>query len=140
VFYPSGIIIGAIPEKRRNGPQNAATLYFKDKTEGQIQTLFKPIVNDSMSTVGVTLIYQDLNAQIKTIPFAESASFDLDQYVTEKATDGLFTMLAKEEANIRTNFTARVTDILKRCSRNSSPHGYLTPSMSSPGYSSVEIT
>lgn len=101
-----------------SGPQNAATLYFKDNTGGQLQTLFKPIVKDSMSKVGVTRSYQDLNAQIKTIPFAGNTNFDLDQYVTEKATDGLFTMLAKEEANIRTNPTARVTDLLKKVFAN----------------------
>lgn len=116
-----------------SGPQNAATLYFKDKTGGQLQTLFKPIVKDSMSKVGVTRSYQDLNAQIQTIPFAGNTSFDLDQYVTEKATDGLFTMLAKEEANIRTNPTARVTDLLKRCSRTSNPcHKYQYNSLAQP--------
>ncbi|MFZ0240595.1 MAG: DUF4197 domain-containing protein [Desulfobacterales bacterium] len=101
-----------------SGPKDAATLYFKDKTGDQIQALFKPIVKDSMSKVGVTRSYQELTAQVKTIPFAGNASFDLDQYVTGKATDGLFTMLAKEEANIRTNPTARVTDLLKKVFAN----------------------
>jgi hypothetical protein len=40
--------------------------------------------------------------------------FNLDQYVTDKALDGLFVMLAQEEAKIRTDPAARVTDILKK--------------------------
>ena len=97
-----------------NGRNNEATLYFKDKTGQQLQKLFKPLVKNSMSTVGVTRIYQDLAAKIKTIPFAGAMSFDLDQYVTEKAIDGLFIMLAKEEVTIRSEPSARVTDVLKK--------------------------
>lgn len=105
-------------QKILNGSQNQATLYLEDKTGLQIQKLFKPTVKDSMSKVGVTKSYQDLNAQMKTIPFAGTLNFDLDQYVTEKATDGLFIMLAKEEANIRSNPSARVTDLLKKVFAN----------------------
>ncbi len=43
-----------------------------------------------------------------------SSSFDLDQYVTGKALDGLFTMLAEEEKKIREDRAARVTDLLKK--------------------------
>jgi hypothetical protein len=44
----------------------------------------------------------------------EIGNLDLDQYVTEKAVDGLFVMLAKEEAKIRQDPAARVTDLLKK--------------------------
>lgn len=105
-------------QKILNGSKDQATRYLKDKTGLELQKRFKPIVKDSMSTVGVTRRYQDLMAQLKTIPFAETVSFDLDQYVTEKATDGLFVMLAKEEANIRSNPSARSTDLLKKVFAN----------------------
>ena len=39
---------------------------------------------------------------------------DLEEYVTQKAMDGLFLMLAQEEAKIRKDPAARVTDLLKR--------------------------
>jgi hypothetical protein len=48
------------------------------------------------------------------VPFTKSLSFDLDQYVTDKALDGLFFMLAEEEKKIRQDPTARVTDLLKK--------------------------
>jgi hypothetical protein len=96
------------------GRDNEATLYFKDKTFTRLHAIFKPIVNKTMSQVGVTRRFQDLNAKLNKIPFAERLSFDLDQYVTGRALDGLFLMLAEEEAKIREDPAARVTDLLKR--------------------------
>ncbi len=100
-------------EKILKGRDNEATLYFKDKTSAQLQALFMPIIKESMSSVGVTRTYQDLEKKIQSIPFTGTSSFNLDQYVTEKSIDGVFVMLAKEEANIRKNPAARVTDLLK---------------------------
>jgi len=96
------------------GRDNAATLYFKDKTSGRLQEIFKPIIHQAMSEVGVTRYYQALDDRIKTIPFADHLSFDLDQYVTGKALDGLFLILADEEKKIRKDPAARVTSLLKR--------------------------
>jgi hypothetical protein len=63
----------------------------------------------------VTKTYQDLEAEVKSVPFGPNiaTNLDLDQYVTGKALDGLFTMLAEEEKQIRQNPAARVTDLLK---------------------------
>ena len=97
-----------------DGPDNAATQYFQDKTEGHLQKIFKPITHQAMSEVGVTSYYQTIDDKIKTIPFADQMSFDLDQYVTDKALDGLFLMLAEEEKKIRQDPAARVTNLLKK--------------------------
>ena len=101
-------------QKILDGRENAATLYFEDKTRGQLFKTFEPIVHSSMSEVGVTRSYQDLNTKVQTIPFAESMNLDLDQYVTNQALNGLFLMLAEEELKIRQDPTARVTDLLKQ--------------------------
>ena len=66
-----------------------------------------------MASVCVTRTYQGLEQKIQSIPFVGNSSFNLDQYVTEKSIDGVFVMIAKEEANIRKNPAARVTDLLK---------------------------
>lgn len=97
-----------------NGESNEATLYFQEKTSSRLREIAKPIVRDAMSGVGVTRTYQDLDRTAHTIPFAGSYSFDLDQYVTDKALTGLFLMLAKEEKKIRENPAARTTDLLKK--------------------------
>ena len=97
-----------------DGSDDAATRYFRQKTSGRLQTLFEPITHQAMSEVGVTRSYQTLDAKIQTIPFADQMSLDLDQYVTDKALDGLFLMLAEEEKRIRRDPAARVTDILQK--------------------------
>ena len=96
------------------GSDNEATLYLKDKTFEKLGRTFKPIVNESMSGIGVTQQYQDINTKLSGIPFMKPLSFDLDQYVTEGALDGLFYMLAEEERKIRSDPAARVNDILKK--------------------------
>jgi hypothetical protein len=101
-------------QKILGGPDDAATLYFKDQTYGRLQEIFKPLVRNSMSAVGVTRSYQELNAKMQRVPFAGSLNFDLDQYVTDGALNGLFKMLADEEKKIRTQPAARVTDLLKK--------------------------
>jgi len=100
-------------KKILNGRNNEATLYFKDKTYDRLGDIFKPIVHESMSKVGVTRQYQDLETKVRSIPFTNLYNFDLTQYVTGKALDGLFLMVEEEEQKIRENPAARVTELLK---------------------------
>jgi hypothetical protein len=95
------------------GRDNEATLYFKDRTWQKLDNAFKPIVHSTMSDVGVTRSYQDLEAKVKTMPFSDRLNVDLDKYVTGKALDGLFTMLGEEESKIRKEPAARATSLLK---------------------------
>lgn len=97
-----------------NGRDNEATLYFQEKTSPRLREIVKPIVRDAMGQVGVTRSYQELDKTVRTIPFAGSTSFDLDQYVTDEALEGLFFMVAEEEKKIRENPAARTTDLLKK--------------------------
>jgi len=96
-----------------SGNETAATDYFKGKTTDKLTVAFKPIVDKSMNEVGVTRQYNELVGRFQSIPFMKSETFDLDHYVVTKALDGLFHMVGEEEKKIRTNPTARVTDLLK---------------------------
>lgn len=96
-----------------NGNDTAATDYFKGKTSKKLHSAFRPTVETVMADVGVTRQYNDLIGRYKAVPFAKGISFDIDQYVTEKTTDGLFFVVGQEEQKIRTNPAARVTDLLK---------------------------
>jgi hypothetical protein len=96
-----------------NGNDTAATDYFKSKTSKKLHSAFRPTVESVMADVGVTRQYNDLIGRYKSVPFTNSMSFDIDQYVTEKTTDGLFLVVGQEEKKIRTNPAARVTDLLK---------------------------
>jgi len=96
------------------GRDNEATLYLKDKTGTKLLETFKPLVHQAMGNVGVTKQYQDLETRVKNIPLVgTSLNLDIDQYVSEKALNGLFIMLEKEERKIRKDPAARVTELLK---------------------------
>lgn len=96
-----------------NGGNTAATDYFRSKTTKSLQTAFLPSVTKVMGQVGVNQQYNNLIGKYKDVPFSRSIAFDVNQYVTERTTDGLFYMIAQEEMKIRTNPAARVTDLLK---------------------------
>jgi len=100
-------------KKILRGGDTAATDYFKNKTQDQLSTAFKPEVEKAMNQVGVTAQYKELVGQYTTLPFVTVPAFDLDNYVVGKSLDGLFYTLAEEEKKIRTNPAARVTDLLK---------------------------
>ncbi len=96
-----------------NGGDTAATDFFKKKTNDKIYNAFKPIISSSMDEVGVTHSYKAMMGKYESIPFMSKESVDLDHYVTTKAMDGLFSMVGQEEKKIRTDPSARVTDLLK---------------------------
>ena len=96
-----------------SGHETAATDYFKSKTTDKLTVAFRPVVDRTMNEVGVTRQYKELVGRFQAIPFVKTESFDIDQYVLTKALDGLFYVLGQEERKIRTNPTARVTDLLK---------------------------
>jgi hypothetical protein len=96
-----------------NGSDTAATDYFKSRTSKKLHTAFRPSVETVMNDVGVNRQYNELIGRYQSVPFAQSIAFDVNQYVTEKATDGLFFVVAQEERKIRTNPTARVNDLLR---------------------------
>jgi hypothetical protein len=95
------------------GNDTAATEYFKIKTSKKLHTAFQPTVQSVMNEIGVTRQYNELIGRYKTVPFAQSVTFDINAYVTEKSTDGLFFVVGQEEKKIRTNPSARVTDLLR---------------------------
>jgi hypothetical protein len=95
------------------GGDTSATEYFREKTHDRIFKAFKPVVSASMDEVGVTRSYKDMIRKYESFPFMKSGSLDLDNYVTNKALDGLFYTVGEEEKKIRTNPAARVTDLLK---------------------------
>lgn len=96
-----------------NGGDTAATDYFQDKTTDRLAAAFRPVVDKAINEVGVTRRYKELIGRYEAIPFVTSERFDIDQYVVTKALDGLFYVVGEEERKIRTNPTARVTDLLK---------------------------
>lgn len=97
------------------GPDDAATQYFRKNNEAKLKERFLPIVKQATDQAGVTSAYKKLLD--KAGPAAGllgKQATDVDGYVTGKAMDGLFKMIAAEEKAIRQNPVARTTDLLKK--------------------------
>lgn len=95
------------------GSDTAATEYFKSKTTDRLTAAFRPVVERTLNEVGVTRQYRALLGEARAIPFFRAESYNLDAYVLGKSLDGLFHVVGEEERKIRTNPSARVTELLK---------------------------
>ena len=96
------------------GQPDAATQFLKKTTTAQLKEKFKPIVQTSLDKVSATKYYGDLVGNYNRVPFVSKVNPDLNEYATDMAIQGLFTMIAKEEKNIRQDPAARTTDLLKK--------------------------
>lgn len=102
----SGILLGS--------NQEGATDYLKSATTSQLTAKFTPIIDKSLNEVNATKYWGEMITRYNKIPLVEKVNPDLTSYVTEKALDGLFKMVAKEEQQIRQNVGARTTDLLQK--------------------------
>lgn len=96
------------------GKDNAATQYLRDKTTAELRVKFRPVVQTAIDKVELTKYWSPIITQYNKIPLVEKQNPDLTAYVTERAMDGLFKLIADEELKIRKNPAARINDILKR--------------------------
>ncbi len=96
------------------GEQDAATQYLNRTTSPSLKDKFKPVIKNSLEKVNATKYYSDLINTYNKIPLVQKMNPNLDDYATNKAIEGLFIMIAKEEKNIRNNPGARTTELLKR--------------------------
>ncbi|WP_137401177.1 DUF4197 domain-containing protein [Echinicola rosea] len=97
------------------GDDDAATQYLQRTTTEQLTALFKPHVQESLDKVGATRYYGDLVNSYNTFPTTnKKLDPDLNSYVTDRAIEGLFKLIAEEEKAIRENPLERTSSILKR--------------------------
>ena len=97
-----------------SGQEDAATEYFKRVTSSQLSAKFSPIIQNSLNQVGATRYWGDAITRYNQIPLVADINPDLTAYVTQRAIDGLFHEIAREELKIRTNLAARNTSLLQR--------------------------
>ncbi len=96
------------------GAQTAATQYLKDKTSDQLYVAFKPEITVSLNQYGALDYWSKAVNTYNRIPFVDQVNPSLDDYVTKQALNGLFSMVANKELDIRANKASRVTDLLKK--------------------------
>ncbi len=97
-----------------NGSNDAATSYLKTNTQAELLKKFRPVIERALSKVNATKYWSNVMDTYNKIPGVQKMNPDLAGYATQKAIDGLFIMVAKEELKIRQDPAARVTDILKK--------------------------
>ncbi|MBJ2175384.1 DUF4197 domain-containing protein [Aureibaculum sp. A20] len=96
------------------GEDNAATEFLKTGTADALYAKFEPVIKTSFDKVGADKIWANLIGKYNTIPFVKKVNPDLTNYVTQEALTGVYTMIAVEEKEIRTNAASRTTDVLKK--------------------------
>ncbi len=96
------------------GSDDAATQYLVRTTSDQLRGKFKPVISNALDKTNATKYYGDIINTYNKVPFVEKVDPDLENYATQKALDGLFFLIAKEEQKIREDPMARTTDLLKR--------------------------
>jgi hypothetical protein len=96
------------------GPEDAATQYFRSKMSKPLAQQMTPVVSESLQDVGALKSYDNVMSEYRSVPFVPDARADLTEYVTEKAIDGIFHYMGKEEAAIRRNPAKRTTELLRK--------------------------
>jgi len=96
------------------GPEDAATRYFREKMSPELALEMTPLIEDSLSKVGAIKSYDTMMKQYKSLPFVPDVKADLTDHVVEKGMDGIFYYMAREEAAIRQNPVKRTTELLKK--------------------------
>jgi len=95
------------------GNPDAATQFLRRTCMNSLTEKMKPIVRQALNQVEATKYWSDLVKPYNMIS-KQKINPDLTAYVTEKAMDGLFTLIAKEELRIRKDPVARTTEVLQR--------------------------
>ena len=95
------------------GDKDAATQYLQ-RTSGQVLIAkFEPIIQSNLQKANATKYWTDAIKAYNAVPFVQKMNPNLSQYVTQKATDGIFLMVAIEEGKIRENPAQRVGSVLQ---------------------------
>ncbi|KQC31461.1 DUF4197 domain-containing protein [Flagellimonas eckloniae] len=96
------------------GNDNAATIYLEQSTKTKLYEKFNPIIKTSFSKVGADQIWSNIITKYNNLPLTSNVNPDLTDYTTQEALDGVYTMIAIEEKDIRTKISSRTTDLLRK--------------------------
>src|SRR5690606_29761868 len=96
------------------GGNNAATSYLKSRTQQELMSAFSPVIKQSLDKVGAQKAWEQAFKAYNQLPMVSKVNTDLTQYVTQKATDGMFVTIAEEEMKIRQNPMGQASDLLRR--------------------------
>lgn len=96
------------------GGDTAGTDYFRRSTQAELRRRFLPIVKQATAKVGLARQYNQYAEKAAGFGMVKKEHANLDDYVTQKALDGLFFMVAEEEKKIRQDPVGAGTSIIRK--------------------------
>jgi hypothetical protein len=96
------------------GGNDAATQYFKRTTSDKLSTAFLPIVTKATTKVDLASRYDAVAGKAADLGLVDRSDATIESYVTRKALDGLFVVMAEEEAKIRTDPVGQASKLLQK--------------------------
>ncbi|MEZ5048716.1 MAG: DUF4197 domain-containing protein [Saprospiraceae bacterium] len=96
-----------------NGGNGAATQYLETNTRSSLSAAFLPIIRKSLDEVNARTYWKSVVSAYNGIPFVKKMNPELDQYVDDKALDGMFSLIEKKEDGIRNDVNQRTSPLLK---------------------------
>jgi hypothetical protein len=96
------------------GGDTAATDYFRRTTQSQLSDRFLPIVKKVTDRSGLAQQYNSLAGQGMSFGLVDKDEATVENYVTRKALDGLYFMIAEQEKSFRQNPVGATSDIVRK--------------------------
>ena len=96
------------------GKDDSATNYLETKTTQSLYSKFNPVVQENLRKVGADVAWEKIISKYNSLPLTTDVNPDITDYVTKKALEGVFKMIAVEELSIRTDIGARTSPLLKK--------------------------
>ena len=97
-----------------SGPENSATAYLDKSSREQLRSRFLPMIQQVTQSSGLAKQYNNFAGQAANFGVINAKDASIENYVAEQALDGLFTIIAEQEASIRQNPAQAATDIAKK--------------------------
>lgn len=97
-----------------DGPDDAATQYFKSKMSKPLSEEMRPIVKNALAQTGAVKAYDNVMGKYESLPFMPDVKANLTRHVLDGGLAGIFYYMAREEAAIRHDPIQRTTEILKK--------------------------
>ncbi|WP_321346957.1 DUF4197 domain-containing protein [Halopseudomonas oceani] len=96
------------------GGNDSATQYLERSSREEIRALFLPVVKQATDQIGVAQQYNTFASQAAGFGVVDANATSVESYVTEKALDSLFEMIAQQEATIRSDPTAAASNLARK--------------------------
>lgn len=96
------------------GEKNAATTYLNSNTYSNLYSEFNPVIASSLDKFSARQYWRNIVKNYNKIPLVNKVNPELDQYITNEALKGLFSMVEVKEKDIRSNISSRTSDVLRK--------------------------